>query len=274
MEQFEFPFAVVYPPELDKGDLRCKFAGRILVDGALGGGGRGPMGGGDAPPPDISVLDEAGLPAEYRGRRGSITTAKTLPQLKKFLENGGTILTIGSSTALAKQLGLPIANHLVTKDADGKEKPLGREKFYVPPSILRVKLDTNHPLAWGLQDEVDVMFANSRRSVCRTSRKSSLSRVAWFASKTAPKRLGLRARTSRRRRRRRRCESGRGRLVLYGPQVLPPQPHGTFKLVLNAIMRGGEGIGGCVRHNRSRIMQSSASMTASSPPCSSIATAL
>src|SRR5206468_47314 len=112
--------------------LRDKFDVIVLADGAVGGGGR--FDGGDAPPPDVGVIDELGLPAEYRGRRGSITTAKTVPLLKKFLEDGGTIITIGSSTSLATTLGLPVANHLVTKDADGKERPLGRDKFYVPAS--------------------------------------------------------------------------------------------------------------------------------------------
>ena len=127
LEQFEFPFHVVYAPELDKGDLRDKFDVLILVDGAIGGsGGRAGGGGVDATQrKELSVLDEAGLPAEYRGRRGSITTAKTLPQLKKFLEQGGTILAIGTSTNLATQLGLPIRNHLVVKGEDGRERPLG-----------------------------------------------------------------------------------------------------------------------------------------------------
>jgi len=242
LEQFEFPFRVVYPPELDGGDLREKFDVIILVDGALGGfGGRRPMGG-DAPPPDeVNVIDEIGLPAEYRGRRGSITTAKTLPHLKKFLEDGGTILTIGSSTSLATQLGLPIANHLVAKDGEGKERPLGRDKFYVPPSILRVKVDNAHPLAWGLANEVDVMFNNSP-TFRANSIGMSMAKVAWFEGKM-PLRSGwaygqehldggvvvIDA------------SVGKGRLVLYGPQVLfRAQPHGTFKLVFNAISRAAE----------------------------------
>jgi hypothetical protein len=243
LEQFEFPFQVVYPPELDKGGLREKFDVIVLVDGAIGGGGRGPMGmGGDQPPPDIGVIDEIGLPAEYRGRRGSITTARTLPQLKKFLEDGGTILTIGSSTALATQLGLPVANHLVTKDAGGKDVPLGRDKFYVPPSILRVKLNTEHPLTWGLGEEVDVMFANSPTFRLAGEGKSRPERVAWFEGKT-PLRSGWAygqehldggvAIVD--------AAVGKGRLVLYGPQVLfRAQPHGTFKLFFNAIARAGE----------------------------------
>jgi hypothetical protein len=240
LEQFEFEFTVVYPPDLDKGGLRDKYDVIVLVDGAVGTGGRGM--GGDRPP-EPGVLDELGLPADYRGRRGSITTTKTLPQFKKFLDDGGTILAIGSSTALATQLGLPVANHLVTKDADGKEKALGRDKFYVPPSVLRARVDTTHPLAWGLESEVDVLFDNSPTfRLAAGAGKAGLARVAWFADK-APLRSGwafgqeyldggvaiVDARV------------GKGSVVLYGPQVLfRAQPHGTFKLFFNALIRAGE----------------------------------
>jgi hypothetical protein len=244
-EQFEFPFQVVYPPDLDKGKLRERFDVIVLVDGAMGGGGgRGPMGMGmgDQPPPAGNPVDELGLPAEYRGRRGSITRDKTLPQFKTFLEEGGTILAIGSSTALANQLELPVGSHLVTKNAESKDTPLGRDKFYVPPSVLRVKVDTTHPLAWGLSEEVDVMFANSPTFRLTGEGKSRPARVAWFEGKT-PLRSGWAfgqehldggvAVVD--------AAVGKGRLVLYGPQVLfRAQPHGTFKLVFNAITRAGE----------------------------------
>ena len=241
LEQFEFPFTVVYPPDLDKGGLREKFDVIVLVDSAVGAGGRGM--GGDQPPPEPNVVDELGLPADYRGRRGSITTAKTLPQLKMFLEEGGTVLAIGSSTVLATQLGLPLENHLVAKDADGKEKPLGRDKLYVPPSVLRAQVDPAHPLAWGLTGEVDLMFANSPTfRLPLVEGNSHLTRVAWFAGK-APLRSGWAfgqehldggvAVVD--------AKVGKGRLVLYGPQVLfRAQPHGTFKLFFNAIVRSGE----------------------------------
>ena len=200
--------------------------------------------GGDAPPPDeVNVVDELGLPAEYRGRRGNITTAKTLPHLKKFLEEGGTILTIGCSTALATQLGLPIANHLVTKDAEGKEQPLGRDKFYVPPSILRVKVD-NDPSARVGPGERARRDVHQQPDVPAAGRSaiSGLTRVAWFEGKT-PLRSGWAfgqehldggvAVVD--------AAVGKGRLVLYGPQVLfRAQPHGNFKLVFNAIVRAGE----------------------------------
>ena len=33
LEQFEFPFEVVYPPQLDAGDLKSKFDVLVFVDG-------------------------------------------------------------------------------------------------------------------------------------------------------------------------------------------------------------------------------------------------
>jgi hypothetical protein len=238
LERFEYPFEVVFAPELDKGKLRERFDVLILVDGAIPGRGRGAIRpgatGGDQPPAEGDEA-EANIPAEYRGRRGSITTSKTLPQLRTFLEEGGTILAIGSSTSLARQLGLPIANHLATTDAEGKESTLGREKFYVPGSLLRVKLDTTDRLAWGMPDAADVMFTSS--PVFRLSANGTAQRVAWFEGKS-PLRSGWAwgqeqldggvAVAE--------VPVGKGSLILYGPEVLfRAQPHGTFKLVFNAL---------------------------------------
>jgi hypothetical protein len=88
-----------------------------------------------------------------------------------------------------------------------------------------------------------VMFANSPTfRLPDVEGKSNLSRVAWFASKTllrsgwafGQEHLdgGVAVVDA---------KVGKGRLVLYGPQVLfRAQPHGTFKLVFNAIMRAAE----------------------------------
>jgi thioredoxin-related protein len=242
LEQFEFPFQVVFVPELDKGGLRDKFDVLIFVDGALGGkGGKGGKSASGEKGPD-----EASLPEEFRGRRGNISAATTLPQLRQFLEGGGTVLTIGSSTSLGRQLGLPVANHLITTDKEGTETPLPRQKFYVPPSLLRARVNTAHPLAWGMSEHVDIMFTNSptfRLSAAANEGGAANSPrpAAWFDSKS-PLRSGwawgqeyleggvavVEAKV------------GQGRLVLFGPEILfRAQPHGTFKFLFNGIVQAG-----------------------------------
>jgi hypothetical protein len=255
LERFEFPFRVVFVPELDRGGLRDKFDVLIFVDGAIPGRDGAPPGrrqaggdsGGDQPPAERE--DEAGaseqdIPAEYRGRRGSVTAAKTVPQLRKFLEDGGTVLTIGTSTNLYQHLGLPLANHLVAKDKDGKDRPLPREKFYVPGSVLRARVDPAHPLAWGLGDEVDVMFSASPTfRLAGGSESNGVRRVAWFDGKSplhsgwawGQEHLDGGVAVAE-------AKVGRGKLVLFGPQILfRAQPHGTFKLLFNGIVQAGVG---------------------------------
>jgi hypothetical protein len=241
LEQFEFPFRLVYVRELDKGSLRDRFDALILVDGAYGAPARGSGGGSDqpdetrtAPPPERVESDP------YRDQRGTITTGRTVPQLKAFLEAGGTIVAIGSSTRLGRDLGLPLGNHLADVDTEGRERPLPPEKFYVPSSVLRLHTDPAEPLAWGLGDAVDVMFSASPTfRLTGGPAAAPVRRVGWFDTRT-PLRSGwawgqehldgglaiLDARV------------GRGRLALFGPQVLfRGQPHGSFKLVFNGIVQ-------------------------------------
>jgi hypothetical protein len=142
----------------------------------------------------------------------------------------------------SQQLGLPLANHLVTKDEEGKERPLARDKFYVPGSVLRVRVDPAHRLAWGLGEEVDVMFSSSPTfRLPDGAAKDGLARVAWFDRK-APLRSGWAWGQER-------LEGGvavaearlgKGRLALFGPEILfRAQPHGTFKFLFNGITRAG-----------------------------------
>jgi hypothetical protein len=239
LERFEFPFQLVFAPELDKGNLRDQFDVLIFVTGAIPqrGGVRRPPQRSDPPP-----ANEESIPPEWRGRRGSITAKTTVPQLRSFLEAGGTILTIGSSTSLGEHLGLPLSSHLVVKDEDGTERALGRDKFYVPGSVLRTRVDPAHPLAWGMADEVDVMFQASPTFRLRDGAETnSLRRVAWFDSK-APLRSGwawgqehLAGGVAIAE-----AKVGKGTLVLFGPEILfRAQPHGTFKFLFNGIVRAG-----------------------------------
>jgi hypothetical protein len=89
------------------------------------------------------------VPAEFEHMTGNITATQTVPQIRTFLEAGGAVITIGSSTALAEHLELPVHNHL-TEIVDGELQDLPRTKYYVPGSVLEAQVDNTHPLAHGM----------------------------------------------------------------------------------------------------------------------------
>ena len=243
LEQFEFPFQVVLAADLNKDGLRDRFDVLILVDGAYGARG-GPEGGErneEVAPPAGNERPANEPPATARpGQNATVG----LPPLKKFLEAGGTVLAIGGSTRIARDLGLPVANHLVEAGEGGQERPLPPEKFYVPSSVLRIRVDPTDPLAWGLGDQADVMFSASPTfRLAADAESKGLRRVGWFDTKS-PLRSGWAWGQER-------LEGGvaiidarvgKGHLALFGPQVLfRGQPHGTFKLVFNGIVQAGLG---------------------------------
>jgi hypothetical protein len=225
LEQYEFPFEVVYPQTLDSGGLRAKFDVLLFPDEAFRSSGPG----GNQPAPES-------IPAEYRAWLGRITQEHTLPQLRRFVEAGGSLLAIGSSTALGALLGVPVSNHLVETAPDGTTRPLPRDKFYVPGSLMRARIDTSHPLAHGMNDEALLFFDSSpvfragpgvRRVASFVGTETLASGWAWgqqyldgaVAVAEAP--------------------VGAGRVVLYGPEVaFRGQSHGTFKLLFNGLFFG------------------------------------
>ena len=230
LERYEFPFEVVYPRALDAGSLSSKYDVLIFPDGAIPGrDGRGT---------DDDCLGGGGAPAEYRDRIGRVTAQTTIPQLKRFAEEGGTIVAIGRSTAIAGALGLAVSDALVESLPDGGTRPLTREQYYVPGSLLRVAVDTTNPVAYGLDADVDVFFDNS--PVFRLdsdARRRGVRPVAWFAS-AKPLRSGWAwgqryldggvAVAD--------AAVGKGRVLLFGPEInFRAQSHGTFKFLFNAI---------------------------------------
>jgi len=238
-EQFEFPFEVVYPQTLDAGNLAAKYDVLVFPSGAIpqqgGGAGRGRGGPGGAQPAADTI------PAEFRPWLGRVTAEKTIPQLRKFADAGGTIVTIGESTNLAQFFGVPVKNALVDKASDGTDRPLSREKFFVPGSVLRARVDNTNPVAYGMPNQVDMFFENS--PVFRMTPDGDLKgvkSVAWFPTAT-PLRSGwawgqgyLENTVSVAE-----APVGEGKLFLLGAEAaFRGQPHGTYKLLFNSIYFG------------------------------------
>ena len=249
-EQYEMPFQLVYPSTLDAGDLKNKFDVLVFVSGTLnvaragGGGGRGGNGGGGRGGGGRGGGAANAEPAddEYAPMRGRISEETTVPALKKFVELGGTIVTIGNSTnAAAEAFGLPVKNYLTEIGPDGKERNLPNDKFYVPGSLLKMNVDNTNPLAYGMPKQVDVFFENSPVFKLEpTVEMQKTSPVGWFSGKqvldsgwvwgqqyldggTAIAEATV----------------GEGKVVLLGPEVnFRDQPHGTYKLLFNGLYYG------------------------------------
>jgi hypothetical protein len=238
LEQYEFPFQVVYPQTLDAGDLKSKFDVLVFVDGAArlsaNGGGRGGRGGGGGGNSD-------NVPDEYKDRTGRISVDKTMPQIKKFIESGGNVVTIGSSTSMAEVLGLPVANYMTEMGSDGKEHALPQDKFYVPGSLLKISVDNTNPIAYGMPDKVDVFYDSSPVfKMGPDASKKKLNSVGWFAgpevldSGWAWGQQYLNGGTAVAE-----ATVGEGKVVLLGPEVaFRAQPHGTFKFLFNGLYYG------------------------------------
>jgi hypothetical protein len=240
LEQFEFPFEVVFPQALDAGNLSSKYDVIIFPSGvgpAAAGGGRGGRGGGGGGGGGRG--GGGSIPAEYQSQVGAYTAATTGPHLKKFLEDGGTILGVGRSAAnLMDLMQLPVENHLTERAADGSVRALPSEKYYVPGSVLRMAVDTSAPIAHGITNPVDVFFDNSPVfGLEPQSFANGVRPIAWFDSST-PLRSGwafgqgyLRGGVTVIE-----ANVGKGKLYGFGPEItFRAQPHGTFKFLFNGI---------------------------------------
>ena len=235
-DKYEFPYEVVYPQTLDGGNLNSRFDVIVFADGSFrrNAGGRGGGGGGGA-----NVADD--IPEEFKARTGRITEAKTLPQIKEFVMGGGSIVTVGSSTSMAEAFGLPYSDYLVEKAPGGPEKPLAREKFYIPGSLMRADVDNTNPLGYGMPSQVDIFFDSSPTfRLTPNAATQGTAAVAWYGSAhtlTSGWAWGeeyLNGGTAVAA-----SKLGKGSVVVLGPEVsFRGEPHGTFKLLFNGLFYG------------------------------------
>jgi hypothetical protein len=236
------PYELVFPPALDAGNLISKYDVIILPDGANVSGGPGGFAGGRGGGGGGGRGGPVNIPAEYQNRVGTMTAAATLPQLRKFVEDGGSLIAIGSASNIGYQLELPITNALVEKLPNGAETRLPNSKYFVPGSVLQVAVDNTNPEAYGLPEKVDVFFDNS--PVFHLKPEAVLKGVrplAWFAT-AEPLRSGwawgqgylnggVAALDA---------PVGKGRVLLIGPEItFRAQPHGAFKFLFNGMYLAG-----------------------------------
>ena len=104
----------------------------------------------DQPPRNILDGYRAGsMPPELTGGLGE----QGVKELRAFIVQGGTAVFLNRASEFAiEQLKLPLRNIVAG---------LPRTDFYVPGSILRLELDTTHPLAIGMPKETIAWAENS-----------------------------------------------------------------------------------------------------------------
>ena len=237
MEQYHYNYQLIYPQEIDAGNLKQKFDVIVFATGAIPAAGRGEGGFANRQPKADSI------PAEYREWLGSITANKSVPQLKKFMEDGGKIVTIGTSTNLAYQIGLPVRNYLVEKTADGREHPLPGTKYYIPGSLLKARFDVTQPADWGMAAQNDVNFDRSPVfAFDQQATSAGIKKLIWFDTDKpldsgwawGQKYLkdGIAAFEA---------PVGKGKLYAFGPEItFRGQAQSTFRLLFNQLYQMSE----------------------------------
>ena len=228
LEDFEFNFEVIYPPDIDAGSLNDRFDVIVLPDGAMGGGGFGRFGG-----PTDEFL--ATLPDSLRSRVGTISNETSVPALREFVENGGAVVAVGTSTRLGQEFGLPLTSFLV----DAADNGLSRDDYFTPGSIHDIRVEHGSPITHGLGERAHVLHSHSPVYQIGDG-AANVRRLAWYDSATplvsgwAWGQHHLEGGTSMIE-----ADIGAGKLFLFGPKItFRSQPHGTFPLLFNGIHYG------------------------------------
>jgi hypothetical protein len=233
LEQFEFPYEVVYPQALDAGDLARRFDVLLFTDGVL------------PPDPDSEAARYArpdpkpeDIPAQFRPWLGTITEARTGPQLADFLKQGGAVVAIGDSSRVAQWVDAPVRDMLV-ETVGGKTKPIPTTRFYIPGSLLKVEVNSAEPLAYGAPPTLDVFFDRSP-SFEADGAAAGVHRVAWYPQAgvlqsgwaVGQERLAGSAAALD-------IDIGRGKLILLGPEVAQRgQSAAAFRFLFNGLLYG------------------------------------
>ncbi len=226
LEQFRFSYKTVFDKDIKRGRLAEKFDVLIL------------------PTDNKSMITGEGID-EYLDKRsqGAMALPKYPPdyrsgigkdgveKLKEFAEAGGTILCLGESSDFAiEELKVPVKNVL----SDVK-----LQDFFCPGSTLHVDVDGGNQLAWGVQEDLLIIFRNHPAfevkpgnhsddcSVVISYPEARIMESGWLQGEEKLARKAAMIET----------RMGKGRVILYGfaPQYRA-QSDAAFKLLFNPLI--------------------------------------
>jgi Zinc carboxypeptidase len=229
LEQYGFPVKNVENKEVKAGSLNAKYDVIILPDTTkqIILEGR---------PSKEGYFEE--FPPEYSGGIGK----DGVNALKDFVEKGGTLIALAHSSELftGEEFNLPVRNSV--GGAEGRRGTTA--DFNVPGSLLRVYVDRNHPVGYGLPAEisafVDAPIAFQTSSPAPDVQRSVL---AWYPDDAKDILVSGYAQGAEKLARKAAAVTfikGKGKIVLFGFRVQHrAQTEGTFQLLFNAIYWGG-----------------------------------
>jgi len=134
LEKYDFDFNVLRNSEIRTGELRTKYDVILFPDIRS-----------DA----VIMNGQSSLPDRFKGGIGE----KGLDNLKIFAQTGGTIIFLDTSSEFAlKYFDLPVKNIL---------KGIKQEEFFCSGSLLKYRLDTAHPICFGMPEVSHLLFRSS-----------------------------------------------------------------------------------------------------------------
>jgi len=181
------------------------------------------------------------FPPEYAGGIGK----EGVKALREFVEKGGTLITLAnaSDVLLGEDFGLPIRNTLASPGATQGRAAVTTSDFNIPGSLLRVYLDTNHPVAAGMPHEINA-FVDSPIAFQTSVPPPDIQRsvIAWYPDDAKDILVSGYAHGAERLQRKAAAVAftrGKGKIVMFGFRVQHrAQTEGTFQLLFNAIYWG------------------------------------
>jgi hypothetical protein len=187
-------------------------------------------GAGGAESPMARMFRQGSMPPEYEGGIGQ----EGVDALKAFVEKGGIVVALnGASDFAISEFGAPARNAISGVD---------RTKFFCPTSILRILVDNETPIGYGMPKEAAAMFVNSLafdtfsppydwdRKVVATYPEDGVLLSGWLLGEEYLTRKAAVVDT----------KYKEGRIILIGIRCQNrAQSHGTYKFLLNALLYPG-----------------------------------
>ena len=218
LEQYEFNLTSIHNADVRAGKLRQKFDAIIIAD--------------QSARDIVDGYEAATIRPEYRGGIGEAG----VEQLKQFVAEGGTLITMGNACDLAiERLPIPVRN---------LKRGLTREQHFAPGTILKLEVDTRHPIGHGTAAETYGFYVNSpffsvvegfashRTNVVARYPNADVVASGWLRGEELM--AGRAAVVA--------VDLNPGRVVLFGlrPQHRA-QTHATFPLLFNALYLSAAG---------------------------------